>query len=70
LELYDLKRDPDEQVNICEQELNRVNSLKEELESWVAQMMRKNGLKQDPLVDQKAPLGKNWKAWVEKHGYW
>ena len=60
-ELYDLETDPDELRNIAEQEPATAQALERQLESWIAEKMRKNNLEQDPLVAHGITLGNAWK---------
>ena len=60
-ELYDLQADPEELHNIAEQEPERVRYLENKLEEWIAAMMKKNNLTQDPLVAHGLTLGMQWK---------
>ncbi|MFQ6132498.1 MAG: sulfatase [Armatimonadota bacterium] len=69
-ELYDLRADPDELSNIAEERPNVAAQLEQKLEAWIAEMMAKNGLAQDPLVAQGITLGKRWHEWVQEKGYW
>lgn len=69
-ELYDLKADPHEMNNIVEQEPEIARELEGMLEVWIAAMMRKTGLKVDPLVANGLTLGADWEKWVMEHGYW
>lgn len=60
-ELYDLERDPRELANIADAEPELAGRLEATLESWIADMMRKNGLTEDPLVKHGLTLGQGWK---------
>ena len=69
VELYNLNEDPLEQRNIAYQK-KIADKLREKLEKWIEKMVKKNGLKDDPLKTTIPPLGKNWKKFVNKYGYW
>lgn len=69
-ELYHLPTDPCELSNLAEQRPEIAAVLEGELEQWIARMMRKNGLPQDPLTAQGVTLGKRWHNWVKERGYW
>ena len=60
-ELYDLRVDPGEFRNIAEEDPDSVRDLETRLEGWVAEMMARNGLTQDPLVAHGITLGREWK---------
>ncbi len=60
-ELYDLKRDPNEMSNLVRHRPDIAEALEEQLEAWIAAMMQKNGLDEDPLVAQGITLGKDWR---------
>lgn len=60
-ELYDLVADPNELRNIAKEEPDTVRTLEVHLESWIADMMAKNGLTKDPLVAHGITLGEAWK---------
>jgi arylsulfatase A-like enzyme len=64
-ELYDLRSDPDELNNIADEEPDAARDLDARLEGWIAEMMSRNGLTEDPLVAHGITLGK---AWKEPHG--
>jgi len=69
-ELYDLEADPEELNNIAEDNPEIVKELEEILEGWIRDMMRKNGLKEDPLIANGLTMAAEWEEWVKKHGYW
>lgn len=69
-ELYDLAADPHELENIAEVCLDTAGELEDVLEGWIAKMMQKNGLTEDPLVANGLTLGAKWFEWVREHGYW
>ena len=69
-ELYDLRADPDELVNLCEQRSDVAAHWERVLTDWIATMMRKNGLTEDPLVANGLTLAADWFKWVKEHGYW
>ena len=69
-ELYHLPTDPCELVNLAGERPQVAAALETELEEWIARMMEKNGLRQDPLVVQGVTLGKRWRTWVKEKGYW
>lgn len=69
-ELYDLSADPDEFNNIAEERPDLAREMEETLEGWIARLMEKNGLTEDPLVANGVPIGMSWLDWVKKHGYW
>jgi arylsulfatase len=60
-ELYDLKADPNEYRNIADAEPEVAKALETQLESWIADKMRQNGLDQDPLLANDITLGKAWR---------
>ena len=60
-ELYDLRTDPDELHNCAEEDPETAHALESQLEAWIAEKMRKNGLTEDPLVAHGITLGKAWK---------
>ncbi len=57
-ELYDHDTDPQELHNIAESNPETTNRLEHQLENWIDQGMKKNALKQDPLVEHGLSLGK------------
>lgn len=67
-ELYDLKADHEELNNIAESEPELAKELENRLEGWIASMMKKNGLTQDPLVANGISLGPDWAEKLEKFG--
>ncbi|RKY04890.1 sulfatase [Candidatus Poribacteria bacterium] len=69
-ELYHLKTDPEELNNIYLERWEVAEKLEAELEGWIKRMMEKNGLSQDPLVEQGITLGRRWHRWVEEKRYW
>ncbi|MDO8682586.1 MAG: DUF4976 domain-containing protein [Armatimonadota bacterium] len=69
-ELYDLESDPDEMNNIAEARPDVAKEMEHTLEGWIARMMEKNGLTEDPLVANGLTLGADWRNWVKEHGYW
>jgi arylsulfatase len=69
-ELYHLPSDPCELRNLADERPDTVGALEAELEEWIARMMAKNGLDQDPLIAQGVTLGKRWRDWVQEKGYW
>ena len=69
-ELYDLAADPDEFRNLAEDRPDIADGLDRQLEDWVAAMMARNGLAQDPLLEQGITLGRMWHNWVEEKRYW
>ncbi|UCH35527.1 MAG: sulfatase [Armatimonadota bacterium] len=69
-ELYHLAADPGELTNLAERQPDVVAAMESELEQWIARMMEKNGLEQDPLIAQGITLGKRWRSWVKEKGYW
>lgn len=60
-ELYDLRNDPRELHNIAAQDAGTAAALEEELETWIAAAMSRNGLTQDPLLAHGITLGEAWK---------
>ncbi|MCD6408711.1 sulfatase-like hydrolase/transferase [bacterium] len=70
IELYDLKKDPYEQKNIYGENKKIAEKLRNQLEKWIEKMLKKNKMKEDPLKKTIPPLGKNWKKFVSKFGYW
>jgi len=69
-ELYDLASDPEEHRNLASAEPDVADLLDRQLSAWLAEMVQKNGLSRDPLVEQGITLGKHWHDWVEKKRYW
>jgi len=69
-ELYHLPTDPGELQNVAHRQPEVAAKMESELEEWIARMMQKNGLAQDPLVGQGITLGKRWREWVKEKGYW
>ncbi len=69
-ELYDLEADPGEFANIATKRPDIASQLDAKLEAWVAWMMARNGLDEDPLVAHGITLGRDWLQWGERHGYW
>lgn len=69
-ELYHLPTDPGETRNLYLERFEVARELEGQLEGWIRKMMEKNGLNQDPLVEQGITIGKRWKDWIEKHRYW
>ena len=69
-ELYHLPSDPGELRNLADERPDTVAALEAELEEWIARMMAKNGLSEDPLIAQGVTLGKRWRDWVQEKGYW
>ena len=69
-ELYDLRADPDELHNIAGERNDLAAEMEAALEEWIATMMGKNGLTEDPLVLNGLTLGTGWLEWVREHGYW
>jgi arylsulfatase A-like enzyme len=57
-ELYDLRHDPDELDNIAERDPERAGALERQLEGWIAEKMKINGLTEDPLISHGLSLGK------------
>lgn len=70
VELYDLRADKLEQNNIAGRERKIASKLQEEMECWIAGMLKKNNRKKDPLRYTEPPLGKNWEKFVNRHKYW
>lgn len=60
-ELYDLNADPDELHNVAPHDPETARALEQQLETWIADRMRRNGLSEDPLVAHGITLGKAWK---------
>ncbi len=60
-ELYDLQKDTGEFTNIVDAQPDIASSLEQTLEAWIADMMQKNGLEEDPLISQGISLGRSWK---------
>jgi arylsulfatase A-like enzyme len=69
-ELYDLHEDPGEFENIARFRPDVASQLDTKLEAWISYMMRQNDLDVDPLVEHGVTLGKDWRDWGERHGYW
>jgi arylsulfatase A-like enzyme len=69
-ELYHLPTDPGELHNLADERPQVTADMEAELEQWIARMMAKNGLDQDPLLKHGITLGKGWREWVESKGYW
>jgi len=68
-ELYDLAADPQELNNICETGPDLAAALESQLESWIAAMVEKNALEDDPVRAQGPSLVSDWRRWLEEHGY-
>ncbi len=60
-ELYDLRKDPNEMRNIAEDDPATAERLEARLEAWIAEMMARNGLLEDPLRAHGITLGRAWK---------
>jgi arylsulfatase A-like enzyme len=65
-ELYDLQRDPGETKNLALEEWELADHLESELREWLRVQMEKNGLAQDPLVEQGITLGRRWREERDK----
>jgi arylsulfatase A-like enzyme len=61
-ELYDVRSDPGEEVNIVDQQPELAASLEQTLENWIADNLRRLGRTRDPLVEQ----GVSLKAVIEQ----
>jgi hypothetical protein len=59
-ELYDLEADSDELHNIVDEAPHLATQLEQQLEAWIADQMKRNGLTEDPLVAHGLSLGKQW----------
>ncbi|MCK5862124.1 MAG: sulfatase-like hydrolase/transferase [Candidatus Hydrogenedentes bacterium] len=57
-ELYDIRNDPDEQINIAEQDRAQAQKLESLLESWIHEHMSRTGQSEDPLIAHGLSLGK------------
>ncbi len=57
-ELYDLRADPGEFHNMAERQPERAGCMEDQLEAWIAEKMRQQGLTEDPLVAHGLTLGK------------
>ena len=60
-ELYDVVADPGEFNNIAQDEPERAHAMEAQLEAWIAGMMERNGLTEDPLTAHGLTLGRQWK---------
>jgi arylsulfatase A-like enzyme len=69
-ELYDLQEDPDEMNNIYEEHRDVGDELEQVLESWIQDMMVRNGLTVDPLIATELTLGKEWVKRAGEQIYW
>jgi arylsulfatase A-like enzyme len=69
-ELYHLPTDRCEMHNLADERPGVTAQMEGELEAWIARMMEKNGLDRDPLVAQGTTLGRDWREWIERKGYW
>jgi arylsulfatase A-like enzyme len=65
-ELFDLQADPGETRNLALEEWELAAHLEAEFDRWLAEAMAKNGLAQDPLIEQGITLGKRWLAERER----
>lgn len=52
LQLYDLRRDPDEQHNIADEHPDVARALEGRLDAWIGQRLRETGRAQDPVLAQ------------------
>jgi arylsulfatase A-like enzyme len=59
-ELYDLQADPGETMNLALEEWELADHLEKEFQGWLKVEMEKNGLTEDPLVEQGITLGRRW----------
>lgn len=59
-ELYDLRDDPHEFHNLAKERPDIACECEKDLEAWIADKMRANGLEEDPLVAHGLTLGKQW----------
>ncbi|HPO13665.1 MAG TPA: sulfatase [Candidatus Hydrogenedentes bacterium] len=57
-ELYDLRSDPRELVNMVERCPEIARTMEQQLEEWIEEKMRRNGLTKDPLLAHGLTLGK------------
>lgn len=69
-ELYDLEHDPMELNNIYADRREIGDDMARVLESWIGEMIKRNGLTEDPLIATDLSLGSDWLKWVKVHGYW
>ena len=60
-ELYDLENDPQELVNLHDENRDVADALEAELEEWIQQRLKKTGHATDPLIAQGITLGKRWR---------
>jgi len=51
-ELFDLKSDPTEQINLAEEKPEIVAELKARLDAWVAKRLQETGREVDPVIEQ------------------
>lgn len=68
-ELYDLNKDPEEELNIAEDKREIADRLERELEDWVANSLKRNNQKIDPLKEQGAVLPFS-KSFMHPKKYW
>lgn len=66
VELYDLTVDPDELCNVALAQPDRALALEARLEAWIDAMVRRNGLRGDPIMLGDITLGKAWADWIAK----
>ena len=57
-------------LSVTEEHPDIAEWLEDTLERWIAEMVEKNGLSEDPLVANGLTLGAHWIEWVKEHGYW
>ena len=57
-------------LSVTEEHPDIAKGLEDTLERWIAEMVEKNGLSEDPLVANDLMLGAYWVEWVKEHGYW
>jgi len=56
-ELYDLRSDPDETRNLAEERPDLAGAMETELEAWIAERLRAQGKREDPVRETGVSLG-------------
>jgi arylsulfatase len=70
-ELYHLPSDPNEMNNLVEAEANIADEMDKELESLIAEGLKRYGRTVDPIVEQGlSPMGQRAWEWIKKSKYW
>jgi len=61
-ELYDLKSDPWERINLVESAPKLAGEMEKELEAWIAERLQASGRTTDPVRQEGASMVATWKA--------